>query len=136
VLGIELSNSTPLRQKLREDLTENLLVSGVPVVLAVVAFAVLFSLGVPFIALFGCVLAIGVFVPQIYEQYWPSTRSRGFRVGWTVLMALLTTAIILVVYDAMLPFMSHQYSAIVAAVITPIAQYSIAILVAGRRQPT
>ncbi|GGN15409.1 hypothetical protein [Halarchaeum nitratireducens] len=104
-------------------------------VLAVVAFAVLFSLGVPFIVLFGCVLAIGTFVPRIYEEYWPSTRGRGFRIGWTVLMAVVTTAIILVVYEATLPFLSRRYAAIVAVVITPLAQYALAALVAGRRWP-
>lgn len=128
-----MPNSTPLRQKLREDLVGNLLVSGVAVVLAVVAFVFLVSVGVPFIVLFGCVLAIGVFVPRIYEQYWSSTRSRGFRVGWTVLMSVLTTVIILVVFEAALSFLSRQYAAIVAVVVTPIVQYAIALLVAGRR---
>jgi len=128
-----MSDRSPLRQKLRADLTENLLVSGVAVVLGVIAFVVLSSLDVPFLVLFGCVLAIGAFVPRIYEAYWPSRRSRGFRIGWTVLMAVVTTAIILVVYDVMRAFLSQQSASIVAVVITPIAQYALAALVAGRR---
>lgn len=121
-----------LKQRWVEILSENLLINGVAIVLAVVAFFILEAVGTPFLALMADVVIIGRFIPQTYEQYWPSTRSRGFRVEWTVAMALLTMAVTLGVYEALPPFTSHQSAGLVAAVLTPVAPYAIAMGVGHR----
>jgi len=128
-----MSNRTSLRGRLREDLERNLLVSSVAVGLAVVALVVLAAFGVPSVGLVGLAIAIVWFVPQSYEQYWPGSRSRGFRVGWTALMALLSTVTFLVADELTRPYIDQYVAAGVAFTVTVIARYGMAILAVGRR---
>ena len=131
-----MADSIPLGKRLGKDLRENLLVSILAVVIAIVAMVLFISLGMSVIVVLGVALAIAQFIPNIYSQYWPGIHSRGFQVTWTVLMGLFTIAIILVVYGALLPFIPRLYASIVAVIIAPIGQYSIALRVGDRQHPT
>lgn len=115
-----MANGTPFRRRVWVDRTENLLVSGAAVGLAVVAIAAFFALGGSVIVVLGVGLAIAQFLPHIYERYWSSAHSPGYRVGWTVLMGLVTMALFLGVYEVLRPFVSDLYAGIVAIVVAPV----------------
>jgi len=128
-----MSNNTSLGQRLRADLTGNLLVSVLAVVIGALALGVFASLGMGYDVLFGLAVTIGVFVPRVYERYWSSTRESGFRIGWTILMSLYTMAIFLGGYTAAHHFVAGLYAGVVAFVITIFCQFGAAILLTGRQ---
>lgn len=129
-----MSNDTSLGARLKEDLTENFTVSVVAVLLALLALLVLYRLELSVTETGGLLLAIAVFIPYAYEQYWPITYSGGAAVVWTVSAALITTGIFIGAYQLANSYISVQYDGGIAFLMTVIIQYGIAAVFMRVRQ--
>lgn len=121
-----MSNDTSLGARLKEDLTENFTVSAVAVLMALLALLALYRIELSVTETGGLLLAIAVFIPYAYEQYWPITYSGGAAVVWTVSAALITTGIFIGAYQFAHSYVSVQYDGGIAFLVTVIIQYGIA----------
>ena len=129
-----MSNDTSLGARLKADLAESFTVSVVAVLLALLALLALYRLGLSVTETGGLLLAIAVFIPYAYEQYWPITYSGGAAVVWTVSAALITTGIFIGAYQLANSYISVQYDGGIAFLMTVIIQYGIAAVFMRVRQ--
>jgi hypothetical protein len=121
-----MSNDTSLGARLKEDLTESFTVSAVSVLMTLLALLPLYRIELSVTETGGLLLAIAVFVPYAYEQYWPITYSGGAAVVWTVSAALITMGIFIGAYQIAHSYVSVQYDGGIAFLVTVIVQYGIA----------
>ncbi|MFC6825003.1 hypothetical protein [Halopelagius fulvigenes] len=128
-----MSNDLSLGSHLKRDLTSNLSVNIVSVVLGTFAF---FALQVVESVTGGLFLAlnIAVFVPYAYERYWPVDYATGAAIVWTISAALVTGGLYVGFYRASLGAFSAEYAAGAAFVVTAAVQYAIAALFARVRR--
>lgn len=129
-----MTENQSLGARLRNQLTTNLAVSTVAVLLAVVA---LFAFGgISDIMTGGVLLAlnIAVFIPYAYERYWPVAYSTGAAAVWTISAALITTGLFIGVFQLVLSVLSNDLAPPIAFIITVSVQYGIAALFARIRQ--
>lgn len=129
-----MSDNQSLAVRLKEDLTSNLSISVVSVILAVVALFVFAQIGDPTTGGLLLALNIGVFIPYAYDRYWPVTYSSSAVVVWTISAALITTGLFIGSYQLALSVVPGRYTAGAAFVLTVLIQYGIAALFMRVRQ--
>lgn len=123
-----MSDNQSLGARLKEDLTNNLSVSVVCVILAVIALFAFAQVGDPTMGGLFLALNIAVFIPYAYEAYWPVSYSSGAAIVWTISAVLITTGLFIGTYQLALGVMSGEYTAAIAFIVTVIIQYAVAAL--------
>ena len=121
-----MSSTPSLSGRLRSELTNDLTVSIVSVLLAVVALysvARLADTGAFLLA-----INIAVFIPYVYERYWPVTYSPGSATVWTISAVLITTGLFLGTFQLASDVAGEQYGVGIAFIVTVVVQYGIATL--------
>ena len=123
-----MSDNQSLGTRLKEDLTTDLSISVISVILAVVALLVFAQIGDPTTG--GLLLAvnIAVFIPYAYERYWPVAYSSSEAAVWTISAGLITVGLFIGVYQLALDVVPGEYTGGIAFVITVLVQYGIAAL--------
>jgi len=129
-----MSDNQSLGARLKEDLTSNFSVSGVSVILAVVALFVFDQMGDPAMGGIFLALNIGVFIPYAYERYWPVAYSSSAAVVWTLSAVLITSGLFIGIYQLALGLAPSEYTGGIAFVLTVLIQYGIAALFMRVRQ--
>lgn len=129
-----MSDNQSLGAHLKEDLTSNLSVSVVSVILAVVALFVFAQIDDPTTGGLFLALNIGVFIPYAYERYWPVAYSSSAAVVWTISAALITAGLFIGTYQLALGVVPGEYTGGIAFVLTVLIQYGIAALFMRVRQ--
>ncbi|QRV17343.1 hypothetical protein JMJ58_16885 [Haloterrigena salifodinae] len=127
-IGGSMSNDASIGTRLKEDLTESFTVSVVSVLMALLALLALYSIELSVSETGGLLLALAVFIPYAYEQYWPITYSGGAAVVWTVSAALITMGIFIGTYQLAHSSVSVQYDGGIAFLVTVAVQYGIAAI--------
>ena len=123
-----MSDNQSLGVRLKEDLTNNLSVSVVSVILAVIALFAFAQVGDPTTRGFLLAINIAVFIPYAYEAYWPVSYSSGAAIVWTISAVLITIGLFIGTYQLAFGVMSGEYTAGIAFIVTVIIQYSVAAL--------
>lgn len=129
-----MSDNQSLGVRLKEDLTNNLSVSVVSVILAVVALFVFTQISDPTTEGVFLALNIGVFIPYAYERSWPVVYSSSAAVVWTISAALITAGLFIGTYQLALGVVPGEYTGGIAFVLTVVIQYGIAALFMRVRQ--
>ena len=131
-----MADNQSLGTRLKEDLTSNLSISVVSVILAVVALFVFAQIADPTTGAVFLALNIGVFIPYAYDRYWPVTYSSSAATVWTISAALVTTGLFIGTYQLALGVVPDEYTGGIAFVLTVLFQYGIAALFMRVRQNT
>jgi hypothetical protein len=129
-----MSNNQSLGARLKGELTSNLSVSGISVILAVVALIVFAQIGDPTTGGLLLAINIGVFIPYAYERYWPVAYSTSAAVVWNISAALITVGLFIGTYQLALGVVAGEYTGGIAFVLTVLIQYGIAMLFMKVRQ--
>jgi hypothetical protein len=122
-----MSDNRSLGDRLGEELTDDLSVGIVAVLLGVVglfAFERVTGLAGSGLLL---VINIAVFVPYAYDRHWPVEYARGAAVVWTVSAALVTAGLFIGVFQFAVP-VAGEYAPGIAFVTTVAIQYATAAL--------
>jgi len=129
-----MSNTRSLRSRLADELTTDLTVSVVSVVLAVTAL--LASAQVPQLRANGLYLAItvAVFVPYVYDQVWPVTYGGAAAAVWTVSAALVTAGLFVGLLQLARIAAPDEYAGAVAFLATVAIEYALAAAFMRARQ--
>lgn len=123
-----MANDTSLGARLKNDLLEDFTVSVVSALLAVLALLPFYRMGFSVTEIGPLLLAIAVFLPYAYTEYWPITYSRSAAVIWTVSAALITTGVYIGTYQLAHSYVSVQYDSGIAFLVTVVVQYGTAAL--------
>jgi hypothetical protein len=129
-----MSDNQSLGTRLKEDLTGNLSVSIVSVVLAVVAWVGFAQTGDPTTEGVFLALNIGVFIPYAYERYWPVEYSTSAAAVWTISASLIAAGLYIGIRQLTLGVGPGEYTGGIAFVLTVLIQYGIAALFMRTRQ--
>jgi len=123
-----MANDTSLGTRLKAELTKDFTVSVVAIFMALLALLALYRMGASVTELGFLLVAIAVFIPYAYDEYWPISYSGGAAVVWTVSAALITAGLFIGAYQLAQIYLSSQYDGGIAFVVTVVIQYGIAAL--------
>lgn len=129
-----MSDNQSLGARLKGDLTGNLSVSVVSVILAVIALFAFAQVGDSTTGGFLLAINIAVFIPYAYESYWFVSYSRGAAMIWTISAVLITAGLFIGTYQLALGIVSGEYTAGIAFIVTVVIQYTVAALFVRVRQ--
>lgn len=122
-----MTDTQSFQTTLKDELTKNLSVSVLAVLLALPA-AFLYGQLVGFdVGGYLLLLNVGVYIPYAYERHWPVSYAPTPAIVWTVSAALVTTGVFLGAYQIALSVLTSGYAAGVAFVVTVALQYGSAL---------
>ncbi|WP_256391164.1 hypothetical protein [Natronoarchaeum rubrum] len=127
-----MSDNPPLRDRLQRDLTDNFSVSASATLAALIALFAFARIGDSATGGLLLALAIAVFVPYAYEQFWPEEYAGAAAAVWTISAALVTTGLFVGIYQLSLD--AGAYAPGIAFVVTVTIQYVVAALFMRARQ--
>jgi len=128
-----MSESAPLRNQLRADLTDNQSVTITAIGLAVVAFVLvsLDSSPLPVSADFGAEFLLSLSLMDMafaYNDYWPVEYRPMYAVMWTLIFGVATTVVFLGVYELGLSHVGNTIASIAAFLVAVGLQFGSAVL--------
>ena len=129
-----MSDTPPLRDRLKADLTSDFSVSASAALAALVALFAFARIDDSTTGGLLLALAIAVFVPYAYERVWPEEYASVPAVVWTISAALITSGLFIGIYQLSLDAGAVEYAPGIAFVVTVIVQYAVAALFMRARQ--